>query len=167
MFIQPDTFDELRRITEEKLKKYAKNYGDFRHKRPADGKDERGQDTRIPVPMLANVKPKPKSNLDPMPAMLDNTKKLIEFAKELERGDKNIFKRIEAKHQASIEPDAESIKAYSFTMHSPWKLTEISIFHLQVPAVQTNKVVQNNDATSTLTQVGAIKKQLLLDKLNF
>ncbi|XP_055297512.1 inner centromere protein A [Sitodiplosis mosellana] len=133
IFVQPDSFDELKRITEEKLKKYAKNYGDFRYKRPVDGKEERVQDIRIPVPMLANAKP--KLNLDPMPAMRDNTKKLIEFAKELERGDKNIFKRIEAKHQ--------------------------------VPAVQTNKVVQNNDITSTLTQVGAFKKQLLLDKLNF
>lgn len=113
--VQPDTFDELRRITDEKLKKYAKNYGDFRYKRPADGKDERVQDIRIPVPMVANIKP--KSNLDPMPAMRDNTKKLIEFAKELDRGDKNIFKRIETKYQASVEPDAESIKAYS--MHSP------------------------------------------------
>lgn len=53
-----------------------------------------------------------------MPAMRDNTKNLIEFAKELERGDKNIFKRIEAKHQASIEPDAESIKANSITMQN-------------------------------------------------
>lgn len=99
VFVQPEsTFDELKRITEEKLQKYAKNYGDFRYKRPIEGKEIRGPDTRIPIP-IAN--PKSKLNLDPLPVMRDNTKKLIEFAKELERGDNNIFKRIEAKHQAS------------------------------------------------------------------
>lgn len=151
VFVQPETFDELRRITEEKVQKYAKNYGDFRYKRPAD--------TRIPV-STANAKP--KQNLDPMPVMRDNTKKLIEFAKELERGDNNIFKRIEAKHQASM---ARRENSYENEIHS--ELINILLFNLQIPAVQTNKVVQNNDATSTLTQVGVFKKQLLLDKLNF
>lgn len=99
VFVQPDTFDELKRITEEKVQKYAKNYGDFRYKRPIESKDGRVHDTRIPVPI---INPKPKPNIDSMPVMRDSTKKLIEFAKELERGDNNIFKRIEAKHQASM-----------------------------------------------------------------
>lgn len=95
VFVKPD-FDELKRITEEKLQKYARNYGEFRSKKPSEGKEGRVQETRIPVPVL-----KSKSTSDPMPVMRENTKKLIEFAKELELGEKNIFRRIEAKHQAS------------------------------------------------------------------
>lgn len=38
----------------------------------------------------------------------------------------------------------------------------------QDPAKQTNKIVQNPDTnTYTLTQVGAFKKQLQLDQLDF
>ncbi|XP_031628071.1 uncharacterized protein LOC116343897 [Contarinia nasturtii] len=125
-----DSFDELKRITNEKILKYSMNYGDFLRKKTNESKMGRVQETRFPMPIL-----KPTSNPDPMPVMKQNTKDLIEFAKELERGDHNIFRRTETKYQ--------------------------------VPAVQTNKVVQNNNTSSTLTQVGAFKKQLLLDKLNF
>lgn len=95
VFVEPD-FDEFRRITEEKLKKFAKNYGELRTKKTTDTKE---QDTRISVPVGM---PAPKQTLaDRLPIMRDNTKKLIEFAKELERGDNNIFRRIESKHKVS------------------------------------------------------------------
>lgn len=93
VFVEPD-FDELKRITEEKVQKYARNYDEFRTKNLHGGKDGRVQETRIPVPVS-----KSKSTPDPLPTMRENTKKLIEFAKELDRGDKNKFRRIEAKHQ--------------------------------------------------------------------
>lgn len=96
VFVESPDFDEFRRITEEKLKKFAKNYGELRTKKTTEKVE---QDTRIPVPVAM---PRSKQTLvDRLPAMRENTKKLIEFAKELERGDDNIFRRIEAKHQAS------------------------------------------------------------------
>lgn len=104
VFIQPDSFDELKRITEEKSRRYAKNYSDIRAKRTNELKE-----SRIPKIVLnsnSNSKPIAGSlTMNPQPispsplAMRDSTKKLIEFAKELERGENNMFRRIEQKHQ--------------------------------------------------------------------
>lgn len=102
VFIQPDSFEELKRITDEKTQKFAKNYGDIWTKRPAELKE-----SRIPK-IVSNSKPMPSQiDVNPQPisgsplAMRDNTKKLIEFAKELERGDNNIFQRTERKYHVS------------------------------------------------------------------
>lgn len=40
-------------------------------------------------------------------------------------------------------------------------------FIFQIPAVQKNNISQGNENAYTLTQIGAFKKQLQLDKLNF
>lgn len=45
---------------------------------------------------------------------------------------------------------------------------EFLLCAFQIPDAQINKVVQSSDTkTSTLTQIGAFKKQLQLDKLKF
>lgn len=86
VIVQPDSFDELKRITDEKLLKLSKSYGEIRAKKPIESNGNAS---------LSKV------TADHPPLLRENTKKLIEFAKELERGDHNIYNRIESKHQAS------------------------------------------------------------------
>lgn len=105
-----ETFDELKRITDEKFLKYSMNYGDFLRKKTTESKMGRLNESRIPMPIS-----KPTSNSDPMPVMRENTKKLIEFAKELERGDNNIFKRTETKYQVSTNYDVSMIFVMVFS----------------------------------------------------
>lgn len=93
VFVQPDSFDELKRITEEKLLKLSKSYGQIRARKPID--ESNLSDEPISVGSVSN------EALDSRPILRENTKKLIEFAKELERSDQNIFRRIEPKHKAS------------------------------------------------------------------
>lgn len=60
--VKPDSFDELKRITDEKFLKYVRNYGDIRNRHS----DNLG-----------------KAN--PLPMIKENTKKLMDFARQLER----------------------------------------------------------------------------------
>lgn len=64
--VKPDSFEELKRITNEKIMKYAKNYGDLRFMKNLDSKP--------------NV---------PLPSVSENTKKLMDFAKQLEKDEYN------------------------------------------------------------------------------
>lgn len=105
IIVQPDhSFDELRRITEEKMMNLTKRYGEMRPKKPTESKELIGrvEEVRLPTRLMdsrmANLKPIE----EPRPVFREETKKLIEFAKELERGDNNAFKRTERKQQASI-----------------------------------------------------------------
>lgn len=96
VFIQPDSFEELKRITDEKAQRFAQNYSDIKTKKSIELKE-----SRIPK-IILNSNPKPIMNPQPISSplpMRDSTRKLIEFAKELERGDNNIFQRTEQKHQ--------------------------------------------------------------------
>lgn len=105
IIVQPDhSFDELRRITEEKMMNLTKRYGEMRPKKPTESKELIGrvEEVRLPTRLMdsrmANLKPIE----EPRPVFREETKKLIEFAKELERGDNNAFKRTKRKQQASI-----------------------------------------------------------------
>lgn len=69
--VQPDSFDELKRITNEKLMKYAKTYGALRNKRAFDMKQNKLH----------------QNDSNPLPLIKENTKKLMDFAKQLERDD--------------------------------------------------------------------------------
>lgn len=162
VFVQPNSFDELRRITEEKMLNLTKKYGEMRPKKPTESNElkERGEQLRLPTLLpdsrMANLKPIE----EPRPVFREETNKLIEFAKELERGDNNAFKRTERKQQASILCCNQLLIKI--------KLIDL-ISILQIPIIQINKtVIQDSDTnTSTLTQIGAFKKHLQLDKLNF
>lgn len=86
VFVQPDSFDELKRITEEKLMKLSKSYGEIRAKKQMELNDNDSTS---------------KQESDPKPILRENTKRLIEFAKELEQSDHNMYDRIESKHQVN------------------------------------------------------------------
>lgn len=94
--VQPDSFDELKRITQEKLQKLSKNYGQIRPKKSDESYEHESSTSDEAISVPSQI---PKESLDCRPILRENTKKLIEFAKELDRGDHNIFKRIESKHQ--------------------------------------------------------------------
>lgn len=67
--VKPDSFDELKRITDEKFLKYVRNYGDIRN-------------TKL------SVKERNGShNTNPLPMIKENTRKLMQFARQLERDE--------------------------------------------------------------------------------
>lgn len=80
--VQQDSFDELKRITDEKLSKYAKNYGELRK---ATDQSTRDQSREI-------------ASFHIIP---DNTKKIMRIARELDDYDNNsdAFKRLQSKWQ--------------------------------------------------------------------
>lgn len=144
--VQPNTLKELERITEEKLRKYSELYGDLKRLRRHHEEDD-----LLPVSVLKAVPSTsnmPKRIGEPKVAMNENTRRLIEFAKEMERDDKQ---KVNIEQIASLN---DAINEF--------------LFDLQVDNIPTNNITQNADSNiSTFIQVGAFKKQLNLQKRNF
>lgn len=92
--VKPDSFDELRRITDEKMAKLSKTYAEV-HKAnktvvPKEPSPDAASDQEmIRKAILNSTTPHPIT----IPQLRENTKRLIEFAKELERTDSNLYGR--------------------------------------------------------------------------
>lgn len=128
--------DEMKRITDEKLSKYAKNYSDLRSRR-----------SRVL-----------DEDTFPMPLIRENTSKMAaatatdNFPMEQ---NSPAFKTLETKWQVRTP------------MEAPIKQTPTKI-SFQIPAVQKNTIAREpTNNTRVLTQVGAFRKQLQLDQLEF
>lgn len=115
---KPDSFDELKRITEEKLSKLTKRYIETtKANKTIDSGEmsthllndnlmtdhERGYQT-----FLNSM----KQNSIRVPTMGENTKRLIEFAKELERTDSNLYGRDGRNERIEQNKPAASISHY-------------------------------------------------------
>lgn len=101
--IKPDSFDELKRITDEKMSKITKTYQ--KNKANQSNESNKPNDQEENYELVLNSTTQNSFNI---PTMSENTKRLIEFAKELERTDCNLHardgrdERIELKNQASF-----------------------------------------------------------------
>lgn len=116
--IKPDSFDELKRITDEKLSKLTK----FKRLTKSDieitkaKKSTESNEPQSPNELIDEQEMSSESIFNStthiannVPILRENTKRLIEFAKELERNDYNLYgrdRRIdvadELKNQASV-----------------------------------------------------------------
>lgn len=121
--VHKSSIDDLRRITDEKLSKYAKNYGDMRASRTSRSKMI--EMDPYPMPLLAQQSTSRKSN--------------------------------EANSDEFNESDTNSL-AFKH-LQSRW----------QIPFTQKNSVVgaEQDKQICVLTQSGAFKKQLQMDKFDF
>lgn len=140
--VKPDSFNELKRITDEKLSKLTKSYSETSIKinksiesndphSPNDlyDADEKKHDHE----KIFNSK---THNSKDVPFLRENTKRLIEFAKELERNDYNLYGRDgrnddllkEFKNQASAH-DSISCCCESYPLcHEGEKLSKLKIY---------------------------------------
>lgn len=95
--VKPNSFDELKRITEEKLSKLSKNYGDIKPKKPGETNEHESNRPEQQTEIVSYH----KLTSDSIPILHENTKKLLAFAKELDRGDKNMFRSTQPKCKVS------------------------------------------------------------------
>lgn len=146
--VKPDSFEELKRITDEKFQKYVQNYGDIRNK-PSE-RERNGY-----------------HNANPLQMMKENTRKLMDFARQLER-DGNYSDTSSSPPILSNSPVSYKIQnTHQFqTLCSTF---EMNPFYLQINGSHPNNenTQTNGQSAFTFTQTGAFKNQLKIDKLTF
>lgn len=102
--IQPDSFDELKRITDEKLAKMTKTYQKNKSNQTIESKEPNDQNESYEA-MLNSM----TEDSLVVPKLRENTKRLIEFAKELERTDCNLHARDRCNEKSELKCQASKL----------------------------------------------------------
>lgn len=103
--IKPDSFDELKRITDEKLAKMTKTYQKNKANQTIESKEPNDQNDSYES-LLKTIAVEDSIMV---PKLRENTKRLIEFAKELERTDCNLHARDRCDEKSELKCQASEI----------------------------------------------------------
>lgn len=103
--IKPDSFDELKRITDEKLSKMTKTYQKNKANETITLNENNEQDDSYELILNSMTE-----DSIMIPKLNENTQRLIEFAKELERTDCNLHARDKCDEKNELKCQASKTK---------------------------------------------------------